>query len=295
MPWRAITPDTSGDWINQRDQTFATFVPLGDKKDASSRPVFDTYSIGVVTNRDAWAYNFSRSDLLGNVTRMVDVLRQPDRQLLALAYGARRATNARVGRRIHRAGYRQGSVGRAPSRATFERRSGRACSPACCAKHVPPVLQAVAVLRPTVQRDGLSNPEDLPHLRSSEFGDSRQCWRCTSTLQCLDNGRRPGLASRTTLVSASRFTSTKKALPSASSTTRKAWAGTPGGMPITDGTLGGLSAAVWERALERRHLLLRLWRPPLVRVSRALRVGFEEDDPPAPNSAGLLGLQRRWP
>jgi predicted helicase len=71
IPWQTIEPDASGDWINQRDETFASFVPLGDKKDKSSRPVFETYSLGVVTNRDAWAYNFSRAELVGNMTRMV--------------------------------------------------------------------------------------------------------------------------------------------------------------------------------------------------------------------------------
>ena len=72
VDWRVIEPDVSGDWINQRDATFASFVPLGDKKDPSSRPVFGMYSAGVVTGRDAWMYNFSRNSLLSNVGRMVD-------------------------------------------------------------------------------------------------------------------------------------------------------------------------------------------------------------------------------
>ena len=72
VPWQIVEPDSAGDWINQRDATFATFAPLGDKRDSSSLPVFDTYSIGVITNRDSWAYNFSRSGLLGNMGRMVD-------------------------------------------------------------------------------------------------------------------------------------------------------------------------------------------------------------------------------
>jgi predicted helicase len=71
VPWQVIVPDVAGDWINQRDETFASFVPLGDKRDSSSRPLFETYSLGVVTNRDAWAYNFSRPDLVRNMSRMV--------------------------------------------------------------------------------------------------------------------------------------------------------------------------------------------------------------------------------
>lgn len=71
VPWRIVTPDVSGDWINQRDQTFATFAPLGDKKDASSNPVFGVYSLGVVTNRDAWAFNFSHNEVVENMSRMI--------------------------------------------------------------------------------------------------------------------------------------------------------------------------------------------------------------------------------
>ncbi len=70
--WTVIDPDDSGDWINQRDATFASFVPLGDKRDSSARPVFDVYSGGVSTGRDAWAYNFSRASLLSNMGRMIE-------------------------------------------------------------------------------------------------------------------------------------------------------------------------------------------------------------------------------
>src|SRR5690606_12327400 len=59
VPWRRITPNAEGDWINQRDPAFDAFVPLGDKDDATANTVFEMYSQGVLTSRDAWAYNFS--------------------------------------------------------------------------------------------------------------------------------------------------------------------------------------------------------------------------------------------
>jgi predicted helicase len=73
VPWQSILPNEAADWVNQRDETFATFAPLGDKRDGSAQPIFSTYSQGVLTARDAWVYNFSRANLLANVERMVDV------------------------------------------------------------------------------------------------------------------------------------------------------------------------------------------------------------------------------
>lgn len=63
--WTAITPDEHGDWLKQRDTSFTRYLPLGlkDKKDTSPR-LFAKFSLGVVTNRDAWACNSSKR-LLG--------------------------------------------------------------------------------------------------------------------------------------------------------------------------------------------------------------------------------------
>ncbi len=72
IPWEEITPNTSGDWVNQRSELFQTFQTLGDKKNSAQLPIFDTYSNGVKTNRDAWAYNFSREELLSNMSRTID-------------------------------------------------------------------------------------------------------------------------------------------------------------------------------------------------------------------------------
>ncbi|MBH1553992.1 DEAD/DEAH box helicase [Stenotrophomonas maltophilia] len=68
--WQAITPDEHGDWLKQRDDSFGRFVVMGDKKGGSVK-LFDNFSLGVVTNRDAWAYNASHSKLTVNMTSMI--------------------------------------------------------------------------------------------------------------------------------------------------------------------------------------------------------------------------------
>ncbi|MCX7309754.1 MAG: damage-inducible protein, partial [Afipia sp.] len=72
IPWRGVTPNEHGDWINVRDPAFAKFMVLGDKDDDKALRLFETYSSGVKTNRDAWAYNFSRQQLANNMNRMID-------------------------------------------------------------------------------------------------------------------------------------------------------------------------------------------------------------------------------
>ncbi|UNF37814.1 DEAD/DEAH box helicase family protein [Bartonella krasnovii] len=68
--WQIITPDRHGDWINQRDDSFKEFLAMGDKK-GHGKKLFSTYSCGLKTNRDAWAYNSSREVLAKNMNNMI--------------------------------------------------------------------------------------------------------------------------------------------------------------------------------------------------------------------------------
>ncbi|SFT44778.1 type ISP restriction/modification enzyme [Arthrobacter sp. ov118] len=73
--WEAITPNEHGDWVNHRDERYDAFQPIGDKttKGKPSTPgIFENYSSGLKTNRDAWCYNFSRSAGEANVRRMLN-------------------------------------------------------------------------------------------------------------------------------------------------------------------------------------------------------------------------------
>ncbi|MBR0262038.1 MAG: hypothetical protein IJQ85_09640, partial [Selenomonadaceae bacterium] len=72
--FKIITPNERGDWINQRGDEFDNFIPLApDKKfDGAAQSFFVTYSSGLKTQRDAWCYNFSRSELEKNILTTID-------------------------------------------------------------------------------------------------------------------------------------------------------------------------------------------------------------------------------
>ena len=71
LPFQKIEPNSAGDWINQRDEAFEDFIPLGDKKDKNRAVIFNIYSRGIASGRDAWAYNFSKKELSENMKRMI--------------------------------------------------------------------------------------------------------------------------------------------------------------------------------------------------------------------------------
>jgi predicted helicase len=68
--WTDIVPDSHGDWLNQRKSGFGQFIAMGDKRSPLDA-IFDIYSNGVKTNRDAWAYNASRSVLAESMSRTI--------------------------------------------------------------------------------------------------------------------------------------------------------------------------------------------------------------------------------
>ena len=73
MNWETITPNEHGDWLNQRNDMFGSFIPLGDKADKNNRQtVFvPLYSNGLKTNRDAWCYNSSKGAVVANMKKTI--------------------------------------------------------------------------------------------------------------------------------------------------------------------------------------------------------------------------------
>jgi predicted helicase len=71
--WSTIEPDAHGDWLRQRDESFARHMPFGvkDKGDSSAR-VFGLFSLGVLTARDAWASSPSKKAVSSNMRKMID-------------------------------------------------------------------------------------------------------------------------------------------------------------------------------------------------------------------------------
>jgi len=68
--WQSITPDQHGDWLKQRDDGFGKYIVLGDKK-GDALKLFDNFSQGVLTARDAWCYNANKAEVVANMTRMI--------------------------------------------------------------------------------------------------------------------------------------------------------------------------------------------------------------------------------
>ena len=65
--WTRITPDSHGDWLEQRDDSFEAFLNLGHKRDKTGTVCFEDYSLGVATGRDTWCINPSLRVLKGNI------------------------------------------------------------------------------------------------------------------------------------------------------------------------------------------------------------------------------------
>lgn len=72
--WVEIQPNTRHDWINQRGGDFDKLMPLGDKTSKARQddvPLFQLYSNGYKTSRDAYLYNFSAEDCALNARKAV--------------------------------------------------------------------------------------------------------------------------------------------------------------------------------------------------------------------------------
>ncbi len=72
IPFETIIPNNKGDWINQRDDEFEKLIPLKRDKKRQNPSVFDINSIGVVSGRDPWVYNFSPDALRRSVQKCMD-------------------------------------------------------------------------------------------------------------------------------------------------------------------------------------------------------------------------------
>ena len=79
IQWKELTPDKNHTWLTEGLHTeFETFTPMGTKEAKAAKGeavdvIFKTYSNGVKTNRDVWAYNFNRNALAGNMSGMIDI------------------------------------------------------------------------------------------------------------------------------------------------------------------------------------------------------------------------------
>ena len=82
IKWEILRPDTRYTWLTEGlHAEFETFIPMGTKE-AKTRNrrgvpedlpnvIFEIYSLGISTSRDAWAYNFNQNTLTENMSRMI--------------------------------------------------------------------------------------------------------------------------------------------------------------------------------------------------------------------------------
>ncbi len=77
IDWKPITPDKQFTWLTEGQHAeFETFLPMGSKEEKAKRGeaegvVFNIFSLGVSTNRDAWVRNYDRSALIENAKRTI--------------------------------------------------------------------------------------------------------------------------------------------------------------------------------------------------------------------------------
>ncbi|GAA8403246.1 DEAD/DEAH box helicase family protein [Helicobacter pylori] len=72
VPFKEITPNDKGDWINQRNDGFEKLIPLKRDKKLQNDSIFDLNSNGVTSGRDPWVYNFSPKTLMQSVQNCID-------------------------------------------------------------------------------------------------------------------------------------------------------------------------------------------------------------------------------
>ena len=101
VAFEPITPDEKSNWLNQSDTDFDTLLPVADRQTklaktvSDEQSVFGLYSMGVVSNRDEWVYDFDSGNLGGKVRALIN-LYEESRAL----YGGQEVDDAALGTAI---------------------------------------------------------------------------------------------------------------------------------------------------------------------------------------------------
>lgn len=69
-----LKPNEKYDWINQRNGNFENYIPIQPEKKylLTSQSYCITFSLGIATGRDAWAYNFQSKALIENIIKTIN-------------------------------------------------------------------------------------------------------------------------------------------------------------------------------------------------------------------------------
>ena len=79
MAFERIVPDKNANWINLTENDWDSLIPVADKKTKAAKTsgqekaIFRLFSLGIVTNRDDWAYSDSDATLSEKVAHFISV------------------------------------------------------------------------------------------------------------------------------------------------------------------------------------------------------------------------------
>ena len=95
--WQTITPDRHNDWINQRDTTWETLLPLGHKETKANKPgapdtMMQMFSPGITTGGDTYIYSFDDLALADGVEQMTAFYEQQRKAIQSGAMALKEAT-----------------------------------------------------------------------------------------------------------------------------------------------------------------------------------------------------------
>ena len=101
VPFESIKPDAKNNWLNQSNSNFDRLIPLSNRQTklaksiADEDAVFRLYSMGVVTNRDEWVYDFHAPNIGRKVRAFIEEYEDNRRQ-----HGGEDVDDASLGTKI---------------------------------------------------------------------------------------------------------------------------------------------------------------------------------------------------
>lgn len=85
-----VQPDSKGKWINQASNDFESLIPVASKeakaakKPGQEKAIFRLFSLGVVTNRDEWAYDLNSTSLAAKIEFLIEAFNRDRKRLSAI-------------------------------------------------------------------------------------------------------------------------------------------------------------------------------------------------------------------
>ncbi|MBX9682697.1 MAG: DNA methyltransferase, partial [Hyphomicrobium sp.] len=83
-----VSPDKTHNWVNLTNNDFETLLPLASKETKAAktagkeRAIFKLFSLGIVTNRDDWTYDFDPAALTEKVRFFIDFYNAEQKRLV---------------------------------------------------------------------------------------------------------------------------------------------------------------------------------------------------------------------